>query len=250
MRALTGFEGIRLVFMSLWRDVLHLMERRLDEDLLPALYAAASLDTAVIREDLRKQDLAYADPREGLMPPVEDLDATAEVLVERARKRAGAVGAAGGVAGAVGVPPEVLALLIQTLRLAQRLSVVYGFDPETDRGQVMLWRAVGAAYEVEVPEGQLQVRVRDLPGTVRHNMPAARQAAGWMMRRVVRRAVWQVAAKGVRLVPGLSTGISAWSAQKRLQAQGRKMAAVLRRSCEVHPIGLLSVIEAEVVSEH
>jgi len=233
--------------MSLWRDVLHLVEQRLDENLLPALYAAASLDTAGIREELQGEDLAYADLREGRVPPMDDLDATAETLIERGRKRAGAVGAAGGVAGAAGVPPEVLALLIQTLRLAQRLAVVYGFDPETDRGQVMLWRAMGAAYQVDVPEGQLQMRVRDLPSTMKHNLPPAKQAAVWMTRRVVRRAVWQVAAKGVRLVPGLSTGLSAWSAQKRVQAQGRRMADVLRRACEVHPVGLLTVIEAEVV---
>ena len=159
------------------------------------------------------------------------------------------MGAAGGAAGAAGVPPEVLALLVQTLRLAQRLSVVYGFDPETDRGQVMLWRAMGAAYDVDMPDGQLTVKVRDLPSTVAHNMPPARQAAAWMTRRVIRRAVWQVAAKGIRLVPGLSTGISAWSAQKRIQAQGRRMAQVLGRACEAHPIALLGVIEAEIVKE-
>jgi hypothetical protein len=233
--------------MSLWRDVWHQFEQRLDENLLPALYAAASLDTASIREDLSGDSLVYANLREGRVPPGEDLDATAEVLIEKARKKAGAVGAAGGVAGAAGVPPEVLALLIQTLRLAQRLAVVYGFDPETDRGQMMLWRAMGAAYDVDMPEGQLGVRVRDLPSTMKHNMPPARQAAAWMTRRVVRRAVWQVAAKGIRLVPGLSTGVSAWAAQKRVQAQGRRMAEVLRRASEVHPGALLTVIEAEVL---
>src|SRR5688572_24318944 len=117
---------------------------RLDEDLLPALYAAASIPTADVRSWLRESGIPHVDPNSGATATAAELDEAARLVVEQTRDRATILGVASGLVGAVAVPPEVLASVVQTLRLAQRLAVLYGFDPETDAGKVVLWRAIAA----------------------------------------------------------------------------------------------------------
>src|SRR5262245_26940075 len=124
---------------------------RLDTDLLPALYAAASVPTADVRSWLRENGIAHVDPVSGTSASSAELDEAARRVVDQTRDRGTVLGFASGLVGAVAVPPEVLASVVQTLRLAQRLAVLFGFDPETDAGKVVLWRAIAAAYEVDLP---------------------------------------------------------------------------------------------------
>lgn len=217
---------------SPWSVLWEALGERLDEDLLPAVYEAASVPTAEIRRQFREAALPHLDPEAGLRPEASELDAAADRIITGARGRAAALGAVGGLAGAFAIPPEVLASLVQTLRLAQRLAVLYGFDPETDLGKVVMWRAIAAGYEVSLPaQGPIGLKVRDLPDVLRSQVPATRQASGWLARQVVTRSVMSVANRVTRLVPGLGAGMAAWGAQRRIDGMGRRMAAVYARAC-------------------
>lgn len=212
--------------------ILDNLGERLDEELLPALYAAASAPTVEIRVWMEENGVVYVDRETGRVPSTAELDEAAERLIGHARDRATMLGAASGLAGAVAVPPEVLASLVQTLRLAQRLAVLHGIDPETDAGKLLLWRALAAAYEIELPDGTLGLKVRELPDLVRQQLPATRQATAWLTRQLVVRTVATVAGRITRLIPGLGAGLAAAGARRRAIDMGARMNEVLRRAGE------------------
>lgn len=229
--------------------LLDALGERLDEDLLPSIYAAASAPTAETRAWLREQGLAYLDPEAGTFPAPEELAISVERILKQARGRATALSVAAGLGGALAIPPEVLAHLVQTLRLAQRLAVVYGIDPETDAGRILLWRALAAAYEIELPaEGPVGgMRVRDLPELVRRQLPATRQATGWLARQVAVRTAQLIAGRITRLVPGLGAGIAGWRANRRVEAMGRRMAEVYLRAADFDPFPIEGEEDAVIV---
>ncbi len=232
--------------MDIWDHIGAGIEARLETDLLPALYAATALETAQIRSSLSEQDLPYLDPARASQPALEDLALAAEILVAQARKEAMGIGAAGGIAGAVGAPPEAMAAIIHCMRLGQKLCVLYGHDPETGQGHVTLWRCIGVAYELELPE-EMEVKLRRLPQAAARQFPAVRELANWVLKRAIRRAVMGALGKGIRWVPGLATGLSAYSAQRRLGAQGERMVSSLRERASKELPPRIEVVEAEVV---
>lgn len=231
--------------------ILESLGERLDEDLLPALYAAASVPTAEIRAWLREAGHAHLDADTGSFPAASDLDEAAVAVVRVTRDRATMLGLASGFVGPVAIPPEVLASMVQVLRLAQRLAVLYGFDPETDAGKVMLWRAIAAAYEVEMPmQGPVGLKVRELPELLRAQLPATRQATVWLARQVVVRTITSMASRITRYIPGLGAGLAGMGARRRTDAMGARMIAVYRRGCDAIDFDLEGEESAiEVVTE-
>lgn len=235
--------------MSWWDELKASADDRLELDLLPALYAAASLDTADIRQELREASVPFVEPLSGARPTLEELTLAGDSLIEIARREATVIGGAGGMAGAIGVPPEALASLVHVLRLGQRLCVLFGFDPDEAEGYVMMWRVVGAAYKVKLPE-EVELKIRDLPAAAAMQLPEVREAARWMARRVLNRALWSVVGKGIRWIPGAATGLSAFSANRRVRAQGRRMKMLLLQDAKERTPKRLpgpGIEEAEVV---
>ncbi len=217
-------------------ELFALLTERADAETLPRLYALVSVPTATVRTELREAGLAWLDPEVGARPSIAQLDATAREVIRRARGTATAVGAAAGALGGFAVPPELAAALVQSLRLAQRLAVVYGVDPETDAGRALMWRAFAAGWEVELPtQGATGLRVRDLPELLRTHLPSTEQATVWVGRQVVRRAVAQVSQRVGRWLPGLGAGLAALGARRRLDGIGARMVRVYRRSSEALP---------------
>lgn len=234
----------------LWKQLLENVEDRLDEDLLPAIYAAVSLPTSEIRDELGERGLIWYDPLGGRAPSLEELDLSAAELIDASRKRAGALGGVGALAGALAVPPEVLASLVHSLRLAQRLAVVYGFDPETDRGRVLMWRALAAAHDIDLPDqGSLDLKMKDLPAALASQAPSGKNAAVWVTRRMVRYSTRQLTRRVTRLIPGLGTGMAVWRSSRGQEAQGRKMQAIYRGAWDGGGINLRLSTEAEVVPD-
>lgn len=230
--------------VSPWKNLTAGIEERLDEELLPAIYATLSVSTQTLRDDLER----LGHPLDPGNASIDDLDAAADDLVQSAAKKAMAIGAAGGFGGAVAIPPEVVAQLVGSLRLAQRLGVLYGFDPETDRGNMLLWQAMAEAHGVSLPkEGSLDIRVRDLPRALGGQRPDAREAATWMMRQIVRRAIRNTTRKFTRWIPGLTVGLSARGSYRQAQAQGASMKDVFRRATSRRPGLDESIEEAEEV---
>lgn len=219
--------------------LLSALGERLDEDLLPAVYTAASVPTSDVRAWMRDTGIVFVDPDAGVYPHHTDLHDAAHRVVRHTRDRATMIGVAGGFLGAVAIPPEVLASLVSTLRLAQRLAVLHGFDPETDAGKLVMWRALAAAYEVELPtQGPVGLKVRDLPEMLKAQLPATQQASGWLARQVVVRATSTVVGRFTRIVPGLGAGLAGWGAHKRTRAMGARMIEVYRRAMNAAPFEL------------
>ena len=74
---------------------------RLDGDLLPALYAAVSVPTAVIRSELRSDGLLFVDPQAGQWPTAQELEEASKKTVVNAQRRGVGLGVASGLVGAV-----------------------------------------------------------------------------------------------------------------------------------------------------
>lgn len=213
-----------------WRVLFRELGLRADEDLLPSLVAAASVTPADVRRELSEAGLAWHDPAAGMEPSREQLGVTAQRLMRRSSRRATLRGALGGMVGAAAIPPEVLAALVQSLRLAQRLAVVYGVEPDTDHGRIIVWRALAAAWQIELPtQGALGIKLSDLPALVVQRLPARSSATADLARTLALRAAVSVGARASRMVPGLGSGIAALQARRTQRQQGERMQRVFER---------------------
>ena len=205
---------------------------RLDSDLLPTLYRQASLPTAQVVADLNSRGEAHALQVDS--PDLHDLEATSERVINRSGRRAAARGALAGAGGLFAVPPEAAASAVQTLRLAQRLVVVWGHDPETDLGQIHLARTLAAAFQVELPEqGPLDMRLSDLPKLAIDRVRPTQSTAlvsqtGALARVLAVRSAVTLATRFSRWIPGVGAGLGAVSARRSLREQGERMVTHLR----------------------
>lgn len=217
---------------DLLRQVIGNLVERLDSDLLPTLYRQASLSTEDIVADLDSRGEAHGRSSES--SEVHQLEATSERVIRRACRRAAARGALAGAGGLFAVPPEAAASAVQTLRLAQRLVVVWGHDPQTDLGQIHLARTLAAAFQVELPEqGPLDMRLSDLPRLALDRVRPAESTAlvsqtGALARVLAVRSAVTLATRFSRWIPGVGAGLGAIGARRSLREQGQRMVSHLR----------------------
>jgi hypothetical protein len=91
--------------------------------------------------------------------PIEQLDAIAKGLIRDAERLALAQGAGFGLGGMMTLIPDASLLTVQTLRLIQRLSLLYGFDTGDSDERLEMWKAAAAAagidYGKDLAEKQL-----------------------------------------------------------------------------------------------
>ena len=217
--------------MSAVRDVVNQLAEHADLRLLAGLYSAVSVPTERVRERLRRTGRPFVDG-DGPPPPMIDVDDTATWVIEQATYSAASLSGFAALGGLASIPPETIASSVAVLRLAQRLAVVYGFDPDTDRGQVAVWRALAAGLEVELPgEGPLEVRLRDLPQMMLPSV-TLESAGAQFARAVIVRTAFSILRRVTRLVPVVSTGMSAYSARQRMAETGARMQSALQRLSE------------------
>ena len=81
--------------------------------------------------------------------PVERLDAIAERLIHDSQRLALAQGAGFGLGGIITLLPDASLLTIITLRLIQRLCLLYGFEQKGNEERVELWLAAAAAAGID-----------------------------------------------------------------------------------------------------
>ena len=142
-------------------------------------------------------------------------------------------GAIAGLAGFAAVPPEALAALVQLLHLAQRLAIIYGHDPRTDRGRVWLLRALATALDVELPrQGRWDMSLSHLRDARRSALAEGPSSTALVAQTFALRAATTLGTRLTRLVPGLGAGLSAASARRATRRQGRLMIAIFQRSWE------------------
>jgi hypothetical protein len=81
--------------------------------------------------------------------PLEKLDAIAERLIHDAQRLAMAQGAGFGLGGMMTVIPDTGLLTVITLRLIQRLCLLYGFEENGSERRTQMWMAAATAAGVD-----------------------------------------------------------------------------------------------------
>lgn len=203
---------------------------RADADLAAGGYRVVSVDPERVRRQLRTAGRPFLDPA-GPVPPLQDLDATARWLLGQTRFNSSALGGFAGLAGLVSVPPEIAAQAIGLVRLAQRLAVVYGFDPDTDRGRTALWRALAAGLEVDLPDGPVATRASDLPRVLGASVTPTSVGTALTVA-VAHESARFVAGRFGRFLPLVSSLFAARDARRRTSEVGGRMIDVLSRLSE------------------
>ena len=81
--------------------------------------------------------------------PLEQLDAIAEALIRDAERLALVEGAGFGLGGMITFLPDASILTIITLRLIQRLALLYGFEARGGDQRIEMWTAAAAASGID-----------------------------------------------------------------------------------------------------
>jgi uncharacterized protein (DUF697 family) len=90
-------------------------------------------------------------------PPV--LDTVAEQIIHSGMKVAAAEGAGFGLGGFITIVPDFSILAAITLRTIQKLSLVYGFEFNTDEEMAELWIAAASAAGVDIGRDLLEKNI-------------------------------------------------------------------------------------------
>src|SRR5216110_1671124 len=101
------------------------------------------------RQLARKHGLWVPDFRRMKDVPTERLDAIATSLIRDAERLALAEGAGLGLGGMITFLPDASLLTVITLRLIQRLSLLYGFEARGHDQRIEMWKAAAAASGID-----------------------------------------------------------------------------------------------------
>ena len=215
----------------MWTELLQELGLRLDEDLPPWALKSISVEPSEFREMLDSKGWAYVDPKRLSQPTQASVLTTAEKTIDKAVLRAGIGGAISGVVGWVGVPPEVAARVVQSLRLAQRLAIIYGHNPHSDRGVIHIRSALAAAWDIDLPvQARMDMKLSDVSSVVRGGLPQTHKTPTWLMRVLIGQATATVGRRAVRMVPGLGSGIGFLQSRSTVRHQGLRMLTIFQKT--------------------
>ena len=154
--------------------------------------------------------------------PVERLDDVAESVIHGGMKLAAAEGAGLGLGGILTIVPDLGILSAITMRTIQKLSLIYGFELNTDDEIAELWIAAASAAGVDISRELLEKEV------VNRFVPR-------VIQRIAVRAGAEVAEKWAgRLIPITSSAIGcalnyyfvrAWGERARAHFRGKHLEA-------------------------
>jgi len=101
--------------------------------------------------------------------PIETVDDVAEQTIRAGMKLAAAEGAGMGLGGLVTLVPDLSILAVITFRTLQKLSLIYGFEFNTDEEVAELWMAAASAAGVDISREVLEKEVvnRFVPRVIR-----------------------------------------------------------------------------------
>lgn len=148
--------------------------------------------------------------------PVDVLDDVARQTIRAGMKMAAAEGAGFGLGGIFTLLPDLSILSAITMRTIQKLSLIYGFEFNTDEEQAELWIAAASAAGVDISRELLEKQL------VKRFVPRVAQ-------RIAAQASAEVAEKWVgRLVPLASSAIGAALNYYFVRGWGRRAMAHFR----------------------
>lgn len=101
--------------------------------------------------------------------PIETVDDVADQTIRAGMKLAAAEGAGLGLGGLVTIVPDLSILAVITFRTLQKLSLVYGFEFNTDEEVAELWMATASAAGVDIGREVVEKEVvnRFVPRVIR-----------------------------------------------------------------------------------
>lgn len=131
-------------------ELLRQLQANMDDGLMSQLYAVASVRPDEIIIGLRSAGVDVYTLREIAHIPTEHLDPFAEGQIISTRRSSALSGASFGFGGLLSVAPEVLYMMTTLLRLAQRMSLTYGYEVDSQRGRLDLWTTLGHALGIQL----------------------------------------------------------------------------------------------------
>ncbi len=153
---------------------------------------------------------------------VEQLDVVAESIIRSGMKLAAVEGAGFGLGGIITIVPDLGILSAITMRTIQKLSLVYGFEMNTDDEIAELWIAAASAAGVDISRELLE------KGVVNRFVPK-------VIQRIAARASGEVVEKWAgRLIPIASSAIGcalnyyfvrAWGERARAHFRAKHLGA-------------------------
>ncbi len=127
---------------------------------LSRTYDTIRVDPARFMMQLRiAHDLPLATFRGVYTLPVERLDDVADSVIRGAMKLAAVDGAGFGLGGILTIVPDLGILSAITMRTIQKLSLIYGFELNTDEEIAELWIAAASAAGVDISRELLEKEV-------------------------------------------------------------------------------------------
>jgi hypothetical protein len=222
-----------------------------DDGLFQALYRLTWVSDRAVLSDLREAGLEAESLDELGGLPTEQLDAFADTYIRRARRAAAVSGISLGAGGLLSLPPGLGHLVVVIVRMAQRISLVYGFDYRTDRGEIELWKGLARATGAEVDwEGTEAELMRRLPAVV----TGTGTFANPLMLRAFQAVVIRIAlAAGLRLgrwVPGVVGGGSgALLNWLQVRSIGRSLKDDWRAMHALGHVDTAGAIEVEILQQ-
>jgi hypothetical protein len=149
--------------------------------------------------------------------PVEQLDGVATSVIRAGMKLAAAEGAGFGLGGILTIVPDLGILSAITMRTIQKLSLIYGFEMNTDDEIAELWIAAASAAGVDISRELLEKEV------VNRFVPK-------VIQRIAARASAEVVEKWAgRLIPITSSAIGCALNYYFVRAWGQRALAHFRR---------------------
>jgi uncharacterized protein (DUF697 family) len=148
------------------------LARRIQEGLRRGLmraYSTVAVNPADYLNHLRNvHNLPVVSYQELYSVPIEQLDDVANDAIRASMKLAAAEGAGFGVGGFLTIVPDLSLLAAITIRMIQKLSLVYGFEFNTDDEVTELWIAAASAAGVDISRELLEREVvpRFIPGVI------------------------------------------------------------------------------------
>lgn len=152
--------------------------------------------------------------------PVKHLDDVAESIIRSGMKLAAVEGAGFGLGGIITIVPDLGILSAITMRTIQKLSLLYGFEMNTDEEIAELWIAAASAAGIDISRELLEKEV------VSRFVPK-------VIHRIAARASGEVVEKWAgRLIPVASSAIGgalnyyfvrAWSGRARAHFRARHL---------------------------
>ena len=177
---------------------------------------------------------------------IELLDPVATSLIESSRRISAVSGVGLGMGGWIAIGPDIASQLTTLLKMAQRLSLLYGIDFRTRHGEVMMWKAIADGVGVRREESSA---AWDLPAKIGRTPWAVSPVAGRLAVAVVRSLALKLSAPLGRMVPFVGSGVGMWSNYTQMGRAGRRMSAFYRtRRASIGSADREQRIEVDVVT--